>query len=259
MDAQLVLALLLLSHMVADFVWQDAAVAAGKRTCPKLMLRHASHYLLTNIIFLSPYLAAGNNLWRVVLVLAFVHWGIDVGKVNYDRHKGNQSLESFILDQAAHLFVIGGCYPLISDIGLNPAADSLAGMIAEHYPVFAVLTAQTAFSAIIIVTGYIFNFRGATVITKMVLERYLHLKGSGEPAEPKNAGEAIGNLERILVLTLVLQQNYATIGLVIAGKTLARYKKLEEKDFAEYFLIGTFTSIIAALLTGIVVEAAIRL
>lgn len=108
-----------------------------------------------------------------------------------------------------------------------------------------------------IATGYIVNFRGATAIVKLVLERYWHLKGNGEPSEAKNAGEAIGNLERILILTLVLQQSYAAIGLVIAGKTLARYKRLEEKDFAEYFLIGTFTSIIAAILTGILVKAVI--
>lgn len=89
MDSQLIFALLLLSHMITDFIWQDAAVAADKRTCPKVMLRHASHYLFTNIFLLSPYLAADNHLWWVILVLAFAHWRIDIIKVNYDRHKGN--------------------------------------------------------------------------------------------------------------------------------------------------------------------------
>ena len=53
--------------------------------------------------------------------------------------------------------------------------------------------------------------------------------------------------------------NYATIGLVLAGKTIARYKRLEEKNFAEYFLIGTFTSMIVAFVTGALIQAVTNL
>ncbi|WP_144034110.1 hypothetical protein [Sporomusa silvacetica] len=104
------------------------------------------------------------------------------------------------------------------------------------------------------------------IVEVAITERYdsQHMSETSEAATQteqgkKNAGEAIGNLERILILTLVLQKNYATIGLVLAGKALARYKRLEEKNFAEYFLIGTFTSIIVAFLTGAIIEAIINL
>ena len=32
----------------------------------------------------------------------------------------------------------------------------------------------------------------------------------------------------------------------IAAKTMARFKNLEDRDFAEYFLVGTFLSLVTA-------------
>ncbi|SFM15334.1 DUF3307 domain-containing protein [Pelosinus propionicus] len=260
MDAKVILVLLLLSHIVTDFILQDDAIAEKKKTCSKAMLRHIKHYLAANIILLSPYLDINNNLWWVIILLTLAHWIIDKCKVKYDKKK-DKGLESFMFDQAAHIILIVSCYPFIKDIYINSLADAIGSFIVDNYPIFLHLTKQKVFIGITILLGYIFNFKGATVITKKVLDKYLHLKND-EPIsenEKKNAGEAIGNLERILILTLVLQMNYATIGLVLAGKTIARYKKLEEKNFAEYFLIGTFTSMIVAFATGALIQAVTNL
>lgn len=64
-------------------------------------------------------------------------------------------------------------------------------------------------------------------------------------------GRAIGALERALALTLVLLGEYAAIGLIIAAKSLARLKALEDREFAEYFLVGTLASLLLALLVGV--------
>lgn len=296
MDAKVVLALLVLSHTVADFIWQDNNTAREKKTCFGAMLRHIRHYLWANILLLSPYIDINNNLWWIIIVLALAHWAIDKWKVNYDKVQ-DKGLESFIYDQTAHFVLIGACYPLIKDIHINQLAHTVSSVVVDNYPIFMNLTKQNAFIGIVILAGYIFNFKGATIITKKVLDKYLHLKESDvsknsrkefvkqaiakheyqkhnkavedvrdsrdieettDGDEPKNAGEAIGNLERILILTLVLQKNYTAIGLVIAGKALARYKRLEEKNFAEYFLIGTFTSIMIAYIIGILIEAIVN-
>lgn len=262
MDGKIVLALLVLSHIVTDFMWQDDAIAQGKKTSCKVMLRHSKHYLVSNIVLLSPYIAMNNNLWWIIFILSLTHWVIDKCKVEYDKKKNDKGLEAFVIDQIAHIILIGVFYPFIKDICVNSFATSIGNFVIDNYPIFLQLTKENAFTLIVILAGYIFNFKGATVITKKVLDKYLHLKESDEPLtedEKKNAGEAIGNLERILILTLVLQKNYATIGLVLAGKTIARYKKLEEKNFAEYFLIGTFTSIIVAFLIGVLIDKVISL
>lgn len=40
----------------------------------------------------------------------------------------------------------------------------------------------------------------------------------------------------------------------MAAKSLARFKALEDREFAEYFLIGTLGSLLLALFGGIVVR-----
>jgi len=264
MDATVVLSLLVLSHIVTDFMWQDDVIAEGKKTCFKIMLQHIKHYLVANVVLLSAYLHSDNHLWWVIIVLSLAHWGIDKCKVEYDKKNKSKGLESFFVDQITHLILIGACYLFIKDIHINPLAHTIGSLIGSNYPIFVHLTKENAFIGIVILTGYIFNFKGATYITKKVLAKYLPSKDKDkyvlkEEEGIKNAGEAIGNLERILILTLVLQQNYITIGVVLAGKTLARYKKLDEKNFAEYFLIGSFTSIIVAFLTGAFIKAIINL
>ena len=72
-----------------------------------------------------------------------------------------------------------------------------------------------------------------------------------------NRGKYIGNLERLLVLVVVLLGSYETIGFIIAGKGLIRAKEFEERDFAEYFLIGTLTSIFIAIIVGLLIKFAI--
>jgi hypothetical protein len=67
-------------------------------------------------------------------------------------------------------------------------------------------------------------------------------------------GRAIGALERAIGLTLVLLGQYGALGLIVAAKSLARFKALEDREFAEYFLVGTLSSLLVALLAGVTVR-----
>lgn len=71
-------------------------------------------------------------------------------------------------------------------------------------------------------------------------------------------GRAIGALERGLALTLVLLGEYSAVGWIIAAKSLARFKQLEDREFAEYFLIGTLASFLLALAAGIGIRALLQ-
>src|SRR5205814_2301680 len=64
-------------------------------------------------------------------------------------------------------------------------------------------------------------------------------------------GRAVGSLERALALTLVLLGDYAAVGWIVAAKSLARFKQLEDREFAEYFLVGTLASFLLAVLVGV--------
>ncbi|HEX8940064.1 MAG TPA: DUF3307 domain-containing protein [Candidatus Limnocylindrales bacterium] len=82
----------------------------------------------------------------------------------------------------------------------------------------------------------------------------------GQPARmasPARVGEAIGILERLLVVALLLARAEAAIGLVIAAKTLARFKQLDDREFAEYYLLGTLASVSVAVGSALVAAAAL--
>jgi hypothetical protein len=80
-----------------------------------------------------------------------------------------------------------------------------------------------------------------------------------ELVPPARVGEAIGVIERLLIVGLVLTGAVASIGLVIAAKTLARFKQLDDREFAEYYLLGTLASVTIAVLSGLVAQAVLSL
>lgn len=69
-----------------------------------------------------------------------------------------------------------------------------------------------------------------------------------ETAAPP-AGRVIGGLERTILALGILVGSWEAVAAVIALKTVARFKKLEEKTFAEYFLVGSFFSLLWAFVT----------
>ncbi len=74
-------------------------------------------------------------------------------------------------------------------------------------------------------------------------------------SSPERVGEAIGILERILIAVLVRANAEAAIGLVIAAKTVARFRQLDDRDFAEYYLLGTLCSVLVAVGSALLASA----
>jgi hypothetical protein len=55
-------------------------------------------------------------------------------------------------------------------------------------------------------------------------------------------GKIIGVIERVLFFFFVLTGNYGSIAFILAAKGFTRFRELEDKNFAEYVLIGTLLS-----------------
>ena len=61
-----------------------------------------------------------------------------------------------------------------------------------------------------------------------------------------NAGFIIGVLERLLIFSLLLAQQYSAIGFVYTAKSVARYAEINSQRLeAEYYLIGTLLSLVS--------------
>jgi hypothetical protein len=107
----------------------------------------------------------------------------------------------------------------------------------------------------LLATGYLYVSGRGIVLVRSVLE-FPTLQMRRDEDRTAGAidiarGRAIGALERALTLTLVLLGEYSAVGWIIAAKSLARFRALEDREFAEYFLIGTLASFLLAMVTGV--------
>jgi hypothetical protein len=63
-----------------------------------------------------------------------------------------------------------------------------------------------------------------------------------------NRGRLIGDLERILLTIVVAAGSYAALAFLVAAKGVVRSDEFDkDRDFAEYFLIGSLSSVLVAL------------
>ena len=102
--------------------------------------------------------------------------------------------------------------------------------------------------------GVLLSLNEANLLVRYVIENFV--RRPGEPGKAEyDRGRLIGLLERLLFFFFVLQGQYSTLGFVLAAKGIARFKELENRDFAEYFLIGTMLSIVTAGAVALLVKA----
>ena len=79
----------------------------------------------------------------------------------------------------------------------------------------------------------------------------MKVTSAGTAGNAQPAGYIIGWLERLLVAIGILIQSWEVLAAVIALKTVARFKELDDRLPAEYFLVGSLFSILwAILVTG---------
>ncbi|MEM9554397.1 MAG: hypothetical protein AAGC60_09070 [Acidobacteriota bacterium] len=120
-------------------------------------------------------------------------------------------------------------------------------------------------STLLELTGLIVAVGGGTVFIRTLLSQigrpreadsHSQQASSFPDEEEIRMGRIIGNLERVLIFVLALNGQLDAIGLVLAAKSLARFKELEDKRFSEYYLLGTLSSTLFALFAAWLTAAA---
>lgn len=140
--------------------------------------------------------------------------------------------------------------------GLALEGVALAAAVAVALLVGRGRAAHAAARAVLLVAAYWYALAGGVGIVDLVLRlvpvtEQQGAEGIAVSGAELGRGRIIGVLERALALTLILWGQFGALGLVLAAKALARFRGLEERDFAEYFLIGTLASLLVALMVGV--------
>mgnify|MGYP001406827025 CR=1 FL=1 len=235
--------LALLAHALADFVFQgERTVDAKKRGVFKVFFLHALSVGLLTFLFLQLYLGIYSLFFSLAVLV--IHLIIDYLKYGVDRilekaHRPHKPL-TFIMDQLLHIYSL----LILTDM-----------MKLIKRPAFQSFTQQnpSVDLYLIVVIVYLFVLFGGAYFVRLLLDSI----PSTEKQEEENArkGKLIGILERALLLTLWITGNTGGVAIVLTAKSIARFKEFDNRDFAEYYLIGTLTSTLIAVLGGLFVQA----
>ncbi|HXB94844.1 MAG TPA: DUF3307 domain-containing protein [Puia sp.] len=223
---------LLLSHLLTDFVLQPAAWVEERQRKHFASGKLYLHVLLTAAL---AYLLIGWQYWMVAIILLITHLVID-GWKSYRP----QTTAYFLIDQLLHLLVILGCWQLT--FGDGEIFERLGRWMNDDRHHWIILTA------------FVFVTSPAGILIGVLTDKW-----SKKIKDPENsladAGKWIGIAERVIVLILVLQNQYSAIGLLVTAKGIIRFSEKDRQEIkTEYLVIGTLLSIGIAILTGMVVK-----
>ena len=237
---------LYLAHLLTDFVFESDRLVAGKRNSAALAyVEHGAIHLFSAALLLglaSPVLARSLDFYGVILGLTLVHLAFDWGKLRLVRltRKAEGSLV-FVAGQIVYGFTV-----CVAAGMMAKTQEFMAGLAWVQSHGQEILLLLVVYVGVIFGGGYFVR-----LVTKPLLRGDLGLAGE-TTEELQNAGMYIGWLERFLILTSLLLQSPAAVGLILTAKSIARYPEFKSKRFAEYFLMGTLLSISIGVVGGLI-------
>lgn len=237
-----------LGHLLADFPFQTDRLVQQKRSgnFVAYAIHGLIHYVCTAMLlaFLVPGSIFSLRTQLALAGLALVHLPIDFAKIRLTAKRSvKDGTWAYLVDQAIHLLTVAAAAYLVTPSG------ALAALVAALDRVRtvrnAVILVPVVYVAVIFGGGYFVR-----LLTRSLAEGAGSSSREMSAESLQNAGLYIGWLERFLVMTALLLQSPAMIGLIFTAKSIVRYPEFKSERFAEYFLIGTLLSLSIAILGG---------
>ncbi|UPK69269.1 DUF3307 domain-containing protein [Chitinophaga filiformis] len=226
---------LFLAHILGDFFLQNNKWVGDKES-----LKWRSPYLYIHVLihFWLILLVTWNiDNWKIAFLIMLSHLLIDGVKLQFQQAAYQRAW--FFGDQLAHLAVIGMVWAF---------HEKITWRYADLITV----------KGLIICIASLFVLKPASIITKNTISRWTPNSDPGQPISAieslKDAGEWIGFLERLMILTFILMGKWEGVGFLLAAKSVFRFgdlKEPKETKLTEYVVIGTFLSFFLAIMTGL--------
>ena len=217
--------ILITAHLLGDFVFQPDWLVKLKNRSYGVCFHALIHALITLLLL-------ANRIACFFALAVFVaHIVIDLCKIQV-LEKTKDNVWIFLGDQVLHIWTLWGITLWASYYDRYFHFSNLRVLICM---LISLLILATYFS------GHVIGFITRDIIRK----NRLRIDGL------RNGGKLIGNLERALIFFLVLFNMSSVVGLIATAKSILRFGEIK-KDWkmAEYILIGTLVSFLAALICG---------
>ncbi len=227
------LALLVAGHCIGDFGPRWRGADDGTLS---VLLAHVVLVVAVHLVVVLPFISL--ELAAVVLAIGLLHALIDGSKTRaagLDR----ESAPLLVIDQVAHLAVIAAAWLVLIELIGAPRLTVPPSWL------------ELWVTASIVVAAFAANAAGGSVLVRIVLGPLDRDAQSRGRSGHDGAGRLIGILERTITLILILAGQWAAMALLATAKSVARFDDLKDREFAEYYLVGTLTSLLVAILIGL--------
>jgi hypothetical protein len=237
-----ILLLFLIGHFLGDFYFQTDVIARNKNWQVAKLLKHCALYSVAMLIVIIPVFSL--ELLICSFAISLIHFIVDLIKSLIKSGKENE-IKIYLVDQAIHLFVIFGFAAFISQNFFVSYNDSLMDL----FDLFNI----NDLNILSIILSLMIIMKPSRITIKIVLAKYGNFQKELKEGVPYT-GALIGELERVIILLMLTQSQYAAVGFILTAKSVARYKKIvDDINFSEYYLLGTFLSTLMVILTYLVV------
>jgi hypothetical protein len=155
------------------------------------------------------------------------------------------------------------------ELGVNGAVTLLLWVActrwpADEPPVSLLQFNQNQLSAICLCAALLlYMIHGGNLLVRGILKKAGGMPDADEPGfeseESYAHGRMIGQIERIIVVLIVMGGNLQALAFFFAAKGLIRSKELEKRTRAEYFLLGSLASFLIALAAGLILQKSLVL
>lgn len=214
------IAVLFAAHFIADFLLQPNSLV-DKKSNPFYLIIHAAIHAFVSYLLLQNW-----TEWLVPLLVFNFHFVIDY--IKQIKTGGTDSAKVMVIDQALHM---AGLLIIVLFANLTLPIIAFTGIGYEAIIILA------AFSLIVLGSGHFIG----RYMKEIFEENDMPIEGL------KNGGKLIGQLERMLVLILILIGQPLGIGFLVTAKSILRFEESKVHLVAEYVIIGTLLSFTLAI------------
>jgi hypothetical protein len=226
---------LLVVHVLAECVVRKRIL--GDRTSHGLLRILGFAFIRTALIWIA--VAEWSNFW--VSIIAF----IATVTAEFSRPKPKTTLRQ----SAARQILYAVSLWAIWIISANSSISSVLRALGDLWLDPRIWTVALGYTLVIWPAGY---------LTGVLTAPWRESIQTNDAQGLQNAGLWIGRLERVLIVTAVLVDQFALIGFLVAAKSILRFADIQtsnNRQEAEYVLVGTLLSFTAAIAAGLLTKA----
>lgn len=205
--------------------------------------------IITSVILIPGFIFYEISIASFLLIILLLAVNIISGRIEKKNIKLNEVRFFSLIIQIILLSIF---FSEQINIPFNHAFINFISSFKQYFVLFNLAENINWLKIHLFILGLLILTNEVNIVLRILLNLF-NIKPDGklkDSSKELNAGRIIGILERIIIFILILNHEYAAIGLVLAAKGFTRFKELDNREFAEYVLVGTLLSALTAMMAG---------